>query len=79
MFQRDLVARGRALHQDWVTQTFPAHLAGLRGLTRERRLAQLVAICDIYVWKVLRRDLGLTRAQTETALVELIEALETGT
>jgi AcrR family transcriptional regulator len=76
LFNRTLVADGRALHRDWVAGTFPGLLVGLRGARRERRLAQLVAVCDIYVWKVLRRDVGLSPTQTETALVELIEALE---
>lgn len=75
-FNRTLVAEGRVLHRDWVAGTFPGLLVGLRGVRRERRLAQLVAICDIYVWKLLRRDVGLSPTQTETALVELIEALE---
>jgi hypothetical protein len=35
-----------------------------------------VAICDVYTWKLLRRDAGLSRAQTQRALVELIDGLE---
>lgn len=75
-FTRDLVAEGRALHREWVARTFARQLIDVRGAKRERRLAQLIAVCDIYVWKVLRRDLELGRAQAEKALVEMIEALE---
>ena len=67
---------GRRLHRDWVRRTFAPQLAGRRGAERRRRLAQLVAICDVYTWKLLRRDAGLSRAQTERALVELIDGLE---
>jgi AcrR family transcriptional regulator len=73
---RDWVREGRRLHREWVRRTFAPQLAGRRGAERERRLAQLVAICDVYTWKLLRRDAGLSRAQTERALVELIDGLE---
>lgn len=48
-----------------------------RGSARERRLAQLVAVCDVYTWKLLHRDSGLSRAQTRTALLELLEPMTT--
>jgi hypothetical protein len=38
-------------------------------------LAQLIAVTDVYTWKILRRDTGLTRPQTERALAELIEGV----
>jgi hypothetical protein len=37
----------------------------------ERRLAQLVAVTDIYAWKVLRRDLGLDRDAVEASVRDL--------
>lgn len=40
-----------------------------------RRLAQLVAIDDVYTWKLLRRDAGLDRKSTELAMVELLTPL----
>jgi AcrR family transcriptional regulator len=67
---------GRRMHREWVRRTFAPQLAGRRGVEHERRLAQLVAVCDVYTWKLLRRDAGLSRAQTERALVELIDGLE---
>ena len=39
---------------------------------RRRRIGQLVAVTDIYSWKVLRRDVGLSRAEVEASLRELI-------
>jgi len=63
---------GRALHQDWCKRVFAGALAGRAPLVRRRRLAQLVAVCDVYMWKLLRRDAGLSRAQTELAIVELL-------
>jgi len=34
-----------------------------------------VAVTDVYIWKLLRRDQGLDRAQTEAALREMVGAL----
>jgi AcrR family transcriptional regulator len=72
-----VVETGRQAHRDWCERVFAAALAGRRGAERERRLAQLVAVCDVWTWRLLRRDSGLSRAETETALVELLEPLMT--
>src|SRR5436305_353193 len=68
-----ITTAGRRMHCDWVEQAFAPWLEGLPAPARERRTVQLVAICDVYVWKVIRRDQGLTRAQYERALNEMIE------
>lgn len=67
-----ILDRGRALHRAWCARVFADALAGWSGLERERRLAQLVAVCDVYTWKLLRRDAGLSQRQTELAMVELL-------
>lgn len=69
------LAAGRAKHEQWVARVFPAALEGLRGRARSRRVAQLVLATDAYCWKLLRRDKGLDRAQTLTAMRELVVAL----
>jgi hypothetical protein len=51
----------------------------LRGVDRKRRVAQLVVATDVFTWKLLRRDKGLSRDQTITAIRELVEALHTHT
>jgi AcrR family transcriptional regulator len=70
------VRGGRAYHWSWVERTFAPLLDGREGAARKRRTASLVALTDVYVWKLLRRDLGLTRSETERTLVELIQDLE---
>lgn len=71
---------GRDVHYAWVDRTFAPFLDGRSG----RRLlrAKLIALTDVYVWKLLHIDLGLDRAQTARALVDMISptlAKETGT
>lgn len=68
----EIVNTGRALHWDWCATVFAPALVGLVGAEHRRRLAQIVAVCDVYTWKLLRRDAGLSRRQTEIALVELL-------
>src|SRR5918992_3310729 len=69
------LARGRRGHQDWVAHVFSRAFTGLRGAARRRRVAQLVAVTDVYTWKLLRRDKKLSRDQTVLAVRELVEAL----
>jgi AcrR family transcriptional regulator len=75
---REVTDRGRGLHREWCARVFAPALEGRAGVERRRRLAQLVAVCDVYSWKLLRRDAGLSRLQTELALVELLEPLLEG-
>lgn len=74
-----LLTRGRRGHQEWVEHIFAAALAGLRGVDRKRRVAQLVVATDVFTWKLLRRDKGLSRDQTITAIHEIVAALHTHT
>jgi AcrR family transcriptional regulator len=67
---------GRALHYEWVERTFAPLLAERGGEDRRRLLAQLIAVCDVYFWKILSRDLGLSREQTELALKDMVLALK---
>lgn len=73
-----MLERGRQMHRRWCEQAFASALDGLAGVARERRLAQLVAVCDVYTWKLLRRQAGLSRRQTELALIELLSPLVEG-
>jgi AcrR family transcriptional regulator len=66
---------GRVYHRRWCEQVFAPALEGLRGVERDRRVAQFVALTDIYLWKLLRRDRGLSGRQTKLAIRELLEPL----
>ncbi len=70
-----LIAEGRRLHWQWSQTVFDPFLANLTGDERHRRLAQFVTVCDVYTWKLLHHDAGLSRAETELALRELLAPL----
>jgi AcrR family transcriptional regulator len=65
---------GRDLHRHWVERTFAPWLRAPPAV-RARRLAQLIAVTDVQVWKLLRRDQCLPRSATETVLVELVQLI----
>jgi AcrR family transcriptional regulator len=71
----EILAGGRTIHWRWVEEKLGPLLEDRPGPARHRRLAQLAAICDVYTWKVMRRDGGLDRTGTERSIRELIEAV----
>jgi AcrR family transcriptional regulator len=72
---KNLADLGRLYHLQWCRQAFAPALTSLRGKVHERRLAQFVTGTDIYTWKLLRRDRGLSGAQTKLAMTEMLEPL----
>ncbi|HZJ53424.1 MAG TPA: helix-turn-helix domain-containing protein [Myxococcaceae bacterium] len=70
-----IAQRGRELHATWVARVFAPELARCGERIRAVRRAQLIAVCDVYLWKILRRDLGLSRAEAERAVLGVVEAL----
>jgi len=68
----DVTAFGKAYHVEWVERVFAPWLGEREGEERVLLRAQLVAVCDTYTWYLLRRQQGLTRAQTQQALVGLV-------
>lgn len=66
---------GRKRHQEWVEHVFAEALHGLPAADHERRVAQLVVATDVYTWKLLRRDKGLSRRETLRAMRELVGAV----
>lgn len=66
------VRSGRTFHQAWVERVFSPLLVEMSSEERKRRLAQLTAATDVYVWKILRRDLGLGRDEVGRSLRDMV-------
>jgi AcrR family transcriptional regulator len=75
--QQELMARiteqGKAMHRAWVTEVFAPFLAGADDA--EALTDLLVVATDVYAWKLLRRDRGLSRDRTESRMRRLVDAL----
>jgi AcrR family transcriptional regulator len=66
---------GRQQHREWLATIFTPLLAGLSPRERARRLVTLYAATDIYVWKLLRRDLKLDRGATQDAIACMVRGV----
>lgn len=70
-----ILAQGRLVHRDWCAAAFSPFLGPLPDEDRRVRLAQFVAICDVFTWRVLRQDCRLSIAETQAALIGMIGAI----
>jgi AcrR family transcriptional regulator len=60
----------RAGHQAWLQEVFDAQLPDEPD-ARRRAVVALHAATDVFTWKLLRRDLGLDRDETESTMARL--------
>lgn len=65
---------GRALHRTWVSEAF-APLIPARAEDRDAAVDLLVVATDVYTWKLLRKDRGLSRAHTQQRMERLVRAV----
>jgi AcrR family transcriptional regulator len=65
---------GRREHRRWVAAAFGELLRELPRPTRQRALDALVITTDVYVWKLLRRDMRRSQAATRTTISALVRA-----
>ena len=66
---------GRRNHRAGVEAAFAPQLAGFGGAARTRLLTILITATDVYVWKLLRRDMALERAEAEAIVCLMIEGV----
>jgi len=64
----------RAGHQSWLEHVFASSLPKAAA-ARRRAIHALHVATDVYAWKLLRRDLRLSRADTETIMVYLVNSV----
>jgi AcrR family transcriptional regulator len=69
------LTEARRSHRDWLEQIFGPQLEGLPSRQREARLTALYAATDVYLWKLLRRDLKLDRSDAEQAFRQLVHGV----
>ena len=67
-----LIEQARHSHRAWLEAAFEPYLPA-DGKARRRVVNALHAATDVYTWKLLRRDLGVTRAETERTMVRLVD------
>ena len=76
---RSLSVAGKRMHRVWVREVFAPQLEALTGEQLEEAVDMLVVATDVYTWKLLRRDRGLSRAETEHRMRTLVTAVLSAT
>lgn len=67
-----MLAVGRAEHRRWVCRQFGPQLQ----LLQQSGLVDALAVaCDVYGWKLLRRDFGRSREQAEAVMAQTVRSL----
>ena len=70
---RRITDHGRQAHRTWVEEVFAPYLA--ERSDAEELTDLLIVATDVYAWKLLRRDRGLSRDRTESRMRRLVGAL----
>jgi AcrR family transcriptional regulator len=65
---------GKRLHRSWVAEVFGPWLPESPA-ARTELLDLLVVATDVYTWKLLRRDRGLSRTTTQRRMTALVTAV----
>lgn len=66
---------GREAHYRVTAEAFAPWLPAADHPDHREALAPFVVALDVYTWKMLRLDMGLSRDQTESGVVRLVEGL----
>jgi AcrR family transcriptional regulator len=71
----ELIETGRSGHRQWVQRQFAPHVQALSEKDRRTLVDKLVCVCDVYTWKLLRRDMGRSRPETEATILSMVTAI----
>ena len=72
---KEWLTYGRAAHRRSMRRQFAPWLEVGSARDRRERLDALVVACDVYVWKLLRRDLRLARREAEARVRRIVRGL----
>ncbi|MFL6159421.1 MAG: TetR/AcrR family transcriptional regulator [Marmoricola sp.] len=72
---RQMCDAGKHMHRGWVAEVFAPQLGDLSAAAHDEAVDLLVVATDVYTWKLMRRDRGLSRSQTEQRISSLVSAV----
>jgi len=70
-----LLNYGRHHHREWMAAVFAGPIAACPPAGREALTDRLIVATDVYSWKLLRRDIGRSRRETEAAIAAIMAAI----
>jgi AcrR family transcriptional regulator len=71
---RQMSDMGKQMHRGWVEDVFGPFLP-VDADARSESIDLLVVTTDVYTWKLMRRDRGLSRSHTERRINALVSAV----
>jgi len=71
-FAAEMAAEGRVFHRGWVESTF----GPVCGPLDSTQIDALVVATDLFTWRLLRRDLARSLAETKAVLIQLIDTFK---
>ncbi len=74
----EVTQKGRELHEQWVRTYCQDVIGDPQSPASSRRIAAAVAASDLYIWKLLRLDRGLSRAAVEQIMLCLLRGIPSG-
>jgi AcrR family transcriptional regulator len=72
---RKILEKGRAHHRDWCANVFSSWLPEPCTDAYEMKLTAFITATEIYLWKLLRKDLGKSYEETLGVFRQLVEGL----
>lgn len=70
-----IVRVGRTRHRERVETVLAPQLQRFAAAERKRVVDALVCVCDVYTWKLLRRDMRRSRANAERTVNLMIDSI----
>ena len=72
---KPLLDQGRKNHRDWLRIVFAPQLLDRHGADWAQLFSALDVATDVYVWRLLRRDQGLSRPAAEAVVRRMIRSM----
>jgi Bacterial regulatory proteins, tetR family len=70
-----ILKKGRLTHKTWCAHIFGPYLPKKTDKNYSTMLGAFYAATDVYKWKLLRKDLGYSKTETEEILLKTVQGL----
>ena len=72
---RKIGKKGRIQHRNWCIKVFAPYLPDPKSPDYEINLTSFIAVTEIYLWKLMRRDLKYSKNRTFSVFKNMIEGV----
>jgi AcrR family transcriptional regulator len=72
---KKILQKARNVHKVWCEKIFAAYLPAKKSANYAVRLHAFISVTEFYLWKLLRRDIGLSQDETFKVFKDMMEGL----